>query len=53
VGGFTAIKFIDLESVSYADDTSWQISNGKICRFQPVHQAGERFYGESNRKAPS
>jgi hypothetical protein len=32
VSGFTTIKFIDLESVSYADGTSWHVSNGKTCR---------------------
>jgi hypothetical protein len=32
VSGFTAVDFIDLESVSYADGTSWHVSNGKICR---------------------
>jgi hypothetical protein len=32
VSGFTAIKFIDLESVSYADGTGWHASNGKPCR---------------------
>jgi hypothetical protein len=32
VSGFTAINFIDLESVSYADGTSWHVSNGKTCR---------------------
>jgi hypothetical protein len=32
VSGFTTIKFIDLESVSYADGTSWNALNGKPCR---------------------
>ena len=32
VSGFTAVKFIDLESVTYADGTSWHASNGKPCR---------------------
>jgi hypothetical protein len=32
VSGINAIKFIELESVSYADGTSWQVSNGKTCR---------------------
>jgi hypothetical protein len=32
VSGFTAVNFIDLESVSYADGTSWHVSNGKTCR---------------------
>jgi hypothetical protein len=32
VSGFTAIKFIDLESVNYADGTTWHASNGKPCR---------------------
>lgn len=32
VSGFTAVNFIDLKSVSYADGTSWQVSNGKSCR---------------------
>jgi hypothetical protein len=32
VSGFTTIKFIDLESVSYADGTSWHASNEKPCR---------------------
>jgi hypothetical protein len=32
VRGFTAVNFIELESVSYADGTSWQVSNGKVCR---------------------
>jgi hypothetical protein len=30
--GFNAVNFIDLESVSYADGTSWHASNGKTCR---------------------
>jgi hypothetical protein len=32
VSGFTGVNFIDLESVSYADGTSWHVSNGKTCR---------------------
>ena len=32
VSGINAINFIELESVSYADGTSWQVSNGKTCR---------------------
>jgi hypothetical protein len=32
VSGFTAVTFIDLESVSYADGTSWHVSHGKVCR---------------------
>jgi hypothetical protein len=32
VSGFNAVNFIDLESVSYADGTSWHASNGKTCR---------------------
>lgn len=30
--GFTAINSIDLDSVSYADGTSWHVANGKTCR---------------------
>ncbi len=32
VTGFAAVHFIDLDSVSYSDGTSWQASNGKTCR---------------------
>jgi hypothetical protein len=32
VTGFTAVNFIDLDSVSYADGTSWHVSNGKTSR---------------------
>jgi hypothetical protein len=32
VTGFDAVNSIDLESVSYADGTSWHVSNGKTCR---------------------
>jgi hypothetical protein len=32
VTGFTAVNFIDLDSVSYGDGTSWHASNGKTCR---------------------
>jgi hypothetical protein len=32
VTGFTAVNFIDLDSVTYGDGTSWQASNGKTCR---------------------
>ncbi len=32
VGGFTAVNSVDLESVSYADGTSWHASNGTPCR---------------------
>jgi hypothetical protein len=32
VSGFTALNFIDLDSVSYADGTTWHASNGKTCR---------------------
>jgi hypothetical protein len=32
VSGFTAVNSIDLESVSYADGTSWHASNGTPCR---------------------
>ena len=32
VSGFNAVNFIDLESVSYADGTSWRASNRKTCR---------------------
>ena len=32
VTGFTSVNFIDLDSVSYADGTSWQAPNGKACR---------------------
>ena len=32
VTGFGAVDSIDLESVSYADGTSWHVSNGKTCR---------------------
>ncbi len=32
VNGFTAINSIDLESVSYADSTSWHASKGTPCR---------------------
>jgi hypothetical protein len=31
VTGFGAVNSIDLESVSYADGTSWHVSNGKTC----------------------
>jgi len=32
VTGFTAVNFIDLDSVSCSDGTSWHASNGKTCR---------------------
>ena len=32
VTGFTSVNFIDLDSVSYADGTSWQAPKGKACR---------------------
>jgi hypothetical protein len=32
VSGFNAVNFIDLESATYADGTSWNASNGKTCR---------------------
>ncbi len=32
VSGFSAVNTIDLESVSYADGTSWHASNGTPCR---------------------
>jgi hypothetical protein len=32
VTDFTAVNFIDLDSVSYGDGTSWHASNGKTCR---------------------
>ena len=32
VTGFTAVNFIDLYSLSYADGTSWHAPNGKTCR---------------------
>jgi hypothetical protein len=32
VSGFTAVNSVDLESVSYADGTSWHASNGTPCR---------------------
>jgi hypothetical protein len=32
VTGFTAVNFIDLDSVSYGDGTSWHAANGKTCR---------------------
>jgi hypothetical protein len=32
VTGLTAVNFIDLDSVSYGDGTSWHASNGKTCR---------------------
>ena len=32
VTGFTSVNFIGLDSVSYADGTSWQAPNGKACR---------------------
>jgi hypothetical protein len=32
VTGFGALNSIDLESVSYADGTSWHVSNGKTCQ---------------------
>jgi hypothetical protein len=32
VTGLTGVNFIDLDSVSYADGTSWQAPNGKACR---------------------
>jgi hypothetical protein len=35
VTGFTAVNFIDLDSVSYGDGTSWHPSNGKTCRLSP------------------
>ena len=36
VRGFTAVNSIDLESVSYADGTSWHASNGTPCRVSVV-----------------
>jgi hypothetical protein len=36
VSGFTAVNSIDLESVSYADGTSWHASNGTPCRVSVV-----------------
>jgi hypothetical protein len=30
--GFTTVNFIDLDSVSFADGTSWHAPNGKTCR---------------------
>jgi hypothetical protein len=36
VSGFTAINSVDLESVSYADGTSWHASNGTPCRVSVV-----------------
>ena len=32
VSGFTAVNFVDLESVSYADGTSWHATDGRPCR---------------------
>jgi hypothetical protein len=32
VSGFTAVDFVDLESVSYADGTGWHVPDGKTCR---------------------
>ncbi len=32
VTGLTGVNFVDLDSVSYADGTSWQAPNGKTCR---------------------
>jgi hypothetical protein len=36
VKGFTAVNSVDLESVSYADGTSWHASNGTPCRVSVV-----------------
>jgi hypothetical protein len=36
VSGFTAVDSVDLESVSYADGTSWHASNGMPCRVSVV-----------------
>ena len=36
VTGFTAVHYVDLESVSYADGTSWHASNGTPCRVPVV-----------------
>ena len=36
VTGFPAVSFVDLESVTYADGTSWHASNGTPCRVQVV-----------------
>ena len=36
VTGFTAVNSVDLESVSYADGTSWHASNGTPCRVSVV-----------------
>jgi hypothetical protein len=36
VSGSTAVNFVDLESVSYADGTSWHASNGTPCRVSVV-----------------
>jgi hypothetical protein len=32
VSGSTAVNFVDLESVSYADGTSWHATDGRPCR---------------------
>jgi hypothetical protein len=32
VSGFSAVNFVDVESVSYADGTTWHVVNGKTCR---------------------
>jgi hypothetical protein len=34
--GFTTVSFVDLESATYADGTSWHASNGTPCRVQTV-----------------
>jgi hypothetical protein len=36
VTGFTAVNSVDLESLSYADGTSWHASNGTPCRVSVV-----------------
>lgn len=36
VSGFSAVNSIDLESVSYADGTSWHAPNGTPCRVSVV-----------------
>lgn len=33
--GFTSVQRVDLDSVTYADGTSWQASNAGTCRFAP------------------
>jgi hypothetical protein len=33
--GFTSIRSLDLESVTYADGTAWRVTAQRPCRFEP------------------